>query len=85
MYLKFPKGRYKSIRTAGQLERTFEIGRCRTELIAGFPLETACLKLVVAAVVTAAQRRRGWRMTPRILHKLDTVCQERYPMERRVI
>jgi hypothetical protein len=44
----------------------------------------ACLKLVFATLLTAAQRWRGLRMTPRILRNLDAIRQERYPVQSQV-
>jgi transposase-like protein len=84
VYLKFPKDHHKSIRTTNLLERTFGEGRRRTKVIPRFPTETACLKLVFATLLTAAQRWRGVRMTPRILRELDALRQERYPVQSQV-
>jgi hypothetical protein len=39
------------------------------------------LKLVFATLLTAAQRWRGVRMTPRILRELDALRQERDPVQ----
>jgi transposase-like protein len=79
--LKFPKDHHKSIRTTTRLERTFGEGRRRTTGIPRFPTETACLKLVFATLLTAAQRWRGVHMTPRILRELDALRQERDPVQ----
>jgi transposase-like protein len=62
-----------NIRTTHWLERTFGEGRRRTKVIPRFPTETACLKLVFATLLTAAQRWRGLRMTPRIRRELDAL------------
>jgi hypothetical protein len=35
-------------------------------------------------LLTAAQRWRGVRMTPRILRELDALRQERYPVQSQV-
>jgi len=84
VYLKFPKEHHKSIRTTNLLERTFGEGRRRTKVIPRFPTETACLKLVFATLLTASQRWRGLRMTPRILRELDQIRTERYPLASQV-
>ncbi|WP_447973837.1 IS256 family transposase [Nitrospira sp. Kam-Ns4a] len=82
--LKVPKEHHKSIRTTNLLERTFGEGRRRTKVIPRFPTETACLKLVFATLLTASQRWRGLRMTPRLRRELDTIRQERYPVQSQV-
>jgi hypothetical protein len=53
-------------------------------VIPRFPTETACLKLVFATLLTAAQRWRGLRMTPRLLRELDAIRRERYPVQSQV-
>jgi len=45
----------------------------RTKVIPRFPTERACLRLVFASLITAAQRWRGIRVTPRILRQLDAL------------
>lgn len=84
VYLKFPKEHHKSLRTTNLLERTFEEGRRRTKVIPRFPTETACLKLVFATLLTAAQRWRGLRMTPRLVREFDAIRRERYPEQGQV-
>ncbi len=70
-YLLFPKEHQKRLRTTNLLERTFEESRRRTKVVPRFPTERACLTLVYATLITAAQRWRGIPMTPRILRALD--------------
>jgi hypothetical protein len=55
-----------------------------SDLPAGRQAETACLKLVFATLLTAAQRWRGLRMTPRLLRELDAIRRERYPVQSQV-
>jgi putative transposase len=82
--LKLPKAHHKSIRTTNLRERPFGEGRRRTKVMPRFPTETAWVKLVFATLLTAAQRWRGWRVTPRILRELDAIRQEREPVLRPV-
>jgi transposase-like protein len=82
--LKVPKAHHKSIRTTNLRERPFGEGRRRTTGMPRFPTETAWVKLVFATLLTAAQRWRGWRVTPRILRELDAIRQEREPVLRPV-
>ncbi len=84
VYLKVPKEHHKSLRTTNLLERTFGEGRRRTKVIPRFPTEPACLTLVFAPWLTAAQRWRGLRMTSRLRRELDTIRQERDPVQRQV-
>jgi transposase-like protein len=72
-YLLFPKEHQKRLRTTNLLERTFEESRRRTKVIPRFPTERACLTLVYATLITAAQKWRGIPMTPKILRTLDTL------------
>ncbi len=72
-YLLFPKEHQKRLRTTNLLERTFEESRRRTKVIPRFPTERACLALVFASVITAAQKWRGIRVTARILRQLDAL------------
>ena len=73
VHLKFPKEHHVRLRTTNLLERTFGEGRRRTKVIGRFFTEGACLQLVYATLITAAQRWRGVRMTPAILRQLDTI------------
>lgn len=75
-YLLFPMEHRKRIRTTNLLERTFEESRRRTKVIPRFPGERACLTLIFAALITASERWRGIRMTPRILRALDALRPE---------
>jgi len=72
-YLLFPKEHQRRLRTTNLLERTFEESRRRTKVIPRFPTERACLTLVYATLITAAQKWRGIPMTPKILRTLDTL------------
>jgi transposase-like protein len=79
-----PQGASQPIRTTTLLERTFGEGRHRTKVIPRCPTETARLKLVFATLLTAAQRWRGLRMTPRLLRDVDAIRRERYPVQSQV-
>jgi len=72
-YLLFPKEHQKRLRTTNLLERAFGESRRRTKVIPRFPTERACLALVFASLITAAEKWRGIRMTPRILRQLDVL------------
>jgi transposase-like protein len=75
-YLLFPAEHRKRIRTTNLLERTFAESRRRTKVIPRFPGERACLTLVFATLITAAEQWRGVRMTPKILRALDALRAE---------
>jgi transposase-like protein len=75
-YLLFPREHWKRIRTTNLLERTFAESRRRTKVIPRFPGEAACLRLVFATLVTASQKWRGVKMTPKILRALDKLRVE---------
>jgi len=81
-YLQFPKEHHRRIRTTNLLERTFGEGRRRTKVIPRFPTESSCLRLLFAALVTASERWRGVKMTPRILRQLDELRELRFPQTR---
>jgi transposase-like protein len=81
---KVPTEHHTSSWTTTRLERTFGEGRRRTTVIPRFPTEAACLKLVFATLLTASQRWRGVRMTPRLLRELDAIRRERYPVPSQV-
>jgi transposase-like protein len=74
--LRFPGEHRKRIRTTNLLERTFAESRRRTKVIPRFPKERSCLTLVYATLITASQKWRGIRMTPKILRALDGVRRE---------
>ena len=78
-YLCFPVEHRKRIRTTNLLERTFGESRRRTKVIPRFPGERACLTLLFATLITAAEKWRGVRMTPRILRALDALRPEEAP------
>lgn len=71
--LLFPVEHRKRIRTTNLLERTFGETRRRTKVIPRFPGERACLSLLFATLITAAEKWRGVRMTPHILRALDAL------------
>jgi len=76
-YLLFPKEHQKRLRTTNLLERTFGESRRRTKVIPRFPTERSCLALVFASLITAAEKWRGIRMTPRILRQLDALRSDK--------
>ncbi len=78
-YLCFPVEHRRRIRTTNLLERTFGESRRRTKVIPRFPGERACLTLLFATLITAAEKWRGVRMTPRILRALDALRPEEAP------
>jgi hypothetical protein len=84
MSLKVPKAHHTSMRPTTRLERTVGEGWRRTAGTLWFPTESAWLTLGFATVLTAAQRWRGVRMTPRILRELDAIRQERDPVQSQV-
>src|SRR5262249_61757940 len=62
-HLKFPLGHRRAIRTTNLLERLFGEERRRTKVIPHAFGERAVLKLMYAALIRAAERWRGLRMT----------------------
>jgi putative transposase len=62
-HLRFPLAHRRSIRTTNLLERLFGEERRRTEVIPHAFGERAVLKLMYAALIHAAERWRGLRMT----------------------
>ena len=78
-YLLFPVEHRKRLQTTNLLERTFGESRRRTKVIPRFPGERACLTLLFATLITAAEKWRGVRMTPRILRALDALRPEEAP------
>jgi transposase-like protein len=74
-YLKFPLAHRRAIRTTNLLERLFGEERRRTKVIPHAFGERAVLKLMYAALIRAAERWRGLRMTEferRQLHAIRT-------------
>jgi len=55
------------------LDRNFEESLRRTKVIPQFPWERACLTLVFATLITAAEKWRGVQMTPKILQALEVL------------
>jgi len=78
-HLLFPAEHRKRIRTTNLLERTFGETRRRTKVIPRFPGERACLTLIFATLITASQKWRGVRVTPKILRALDALRTEGAP------
>jgi len=70
-YLRFPVEHRTRLRTTNLLERAFGESRRRTKVIPRFPSERSCLALVFASLITASEKWRGIRMTPRTLRQLD--------------
>jgi len=62
-HLRFPLGHRRAIRTTNLLERLFGEGRRRTKVIPHAFGERAVLKLIYAALIRAAERWRGVRIT----------------------
>jgi putative transposase len=62
-HLKFPLGHRRAIRTTNLLERLFGEARRRTKVIPHAFGERAVLKLIYAALIRAAERWRGIRIT----------------------
>ena len=62
-HLRFPLGHRRAIRTTNLLERLFGEERRRTKVIPHAFGERAVLKLMYAALIRAAERWRGIRMT----------------------
>jgi transposase-like protein len=62
-HLRFPLGHRRAIRTTNLLERLFGEARRRTKVIPHAFGERAVLKLMYAALIRAAERWRGLRIT----------------------
>src|SRR5206468_2828702 len=62
-HLRFPLGHRRAIRTTNLLERLFGEERRRTKVIPHAFGERAVLKLIYAALIRAAERWRGLRIT----------------------
>jgi putative transposase len=69
-YLKFPLAHRRAIRTTNLLERLFGEERRRTKVIPHALGERAILKLMYAALIRAAERWHGLRMTEFELRQL---------------
>jgi len=63
-HLKFPLAHWRAIRTTNLLERLFGEERRRTKVIPHAFGERAVLKLMYAALIRAAERWHGLRITP---------------------
>ena len=57
-------------------KRTFGETRRRTKVIPRFSGEQACLTLLFATLITAAEKWRGVRMTPQIIRALGALRAE---------
>src|SRR5213592_776725 len=75
-HLRFPLGHRRVIRTTNLLERLFGEARRRTKVIPHAFGERAVLKLVYAALIRAAERWRGIRITEFELRQLRAIRDE---------
>jgi len=75
-YLRFPLAHRRAIRTTNLLERLFGEERRRTKVIPHAFGERAVLKLMYAALIRAAERWRGLRMTEFERHQLAALRDE---------
>jgi len=75
-HLKFPLAHRRAIRTTNLLERLFGEERRRTKVIPHAFGERAVLKLMYAALIRAAERWRGLKMTPFELRQLKAIRDE---------
>jgi putative transposase len=74
--LRFPLGHRRVIRTTNLLERLFGEARRRTKVIPHAFGERAVLKLVYAALIRAAERWRGIRITEFEQRQLKAIRDE---------
>jgi putative transposase len=74
--LKFPLAHRRAIRTTNLLERLFGEERRRTKVIPPAFGERALLKLIYAALIRAAERWRGLRMSEFELRQLKAMRDE---------
>src|SRR5947209_12932226 len=74
--LRFPLGHRRAIRTTNLLERLFGEERRRTKVIPHAFGERAVLKLMYAALIRAAERWRGIRITEFELRQLRAIREE---------
>lgn len=75
-HLKFPLAHRRAIRTTNLLERLFGEERRRTKVIPHAFGERAVLKLMFAALIRAAERWHGIRMTEFELRQLRAIREE---------
>src|SRR5947207_1427690 len=75
-HLRFPLAHRRAIRTTNLLERLFGEERRRTKVIPHAFGERAVLKLMYAALIRAAERWRGLRMTEFECRQLTTIRNE---------
>ena len=75
-HLRFPLGHRRAIRTTNLLERLFGEARRRTKVIPHAFGERAVLKLVYAALIRAADRWRGIRITEFEQRQLKAIRDE---------
>jgi transposase-like protein len=75
-HLRFPLGHRRAIRTTNLLERLFGEARRRTKVIPHAFGERAVLKLIYAALIRAAERWRGIKMTEFELRQLRAIRSE---------
>jgi transposase-like protein len=76
-HLKFPLAHRRAIRTTNLLERLFGEERRRTKVIPHAFGERAVLKLMYAALIRAAERWRGIRITEFERRQLKAIRDER--------
>ena len=76
VHLRFPLGHRRVIRTTNLLERLFGEARRRTKVIPHAFGERAVLKLVYAALIRAAERWRGIRITEFEQRQLKAIRDE---------
>lgn len=75
-HLKFPLAHRRAIRTTNLLERLFGEERRRTKVIPHAFGERAVLKLMYGALIRAAERWRGLRVTEFELRQLKAIREE---------
>ena len=75
-HLKFPLGHRRAIRTTNLLERLFGEERRRTKVIPHAFGERAVLKLIYAALIRAAERWRGIRISEFEQRQLRAIREE---------
>jgi transposase-like protein len=63
VYMDFPSGHHKYIRTTNLLERCFEEQKRRTKVIPRFLDETSCLKLIYATLIRVSDKWRRIKMS----------------------
>jgi transposase-like protein len=75
-HLRFPLGHRRAIRTTNLLERLFGEARRRTKVIPHAFGERAVLKLMYAALIRAAERWRGIKITEFEQRQLKAIREE---------